>query len=130
MTKPETSYSNKTYYSTDNDVSERDEFLPLSHSFRREILFVLKDKNLTFTNLLNNLNQNRAQEIGKSRLHQHLEILVNGKFLRRYRNGGNTLYVLNPDKFKELAEFLNIFISKSANSFLLLSCISKDLPFS
>ena len=92
------------------DRSERDQFLPLSHWFRREILTLLKDKDLTFTELFKTMNENISDDIGKSRLHQHLEVLVNGKFLRRYRQGGNTFYVLNPDKFKELSEYLNYFL--------------------
>ena len=93
------------------DRSEKDHFLPLSHWFRREILTLLKDKDLTFTELFKTMNENNSEDIGKSRLHQHLEVLVNGKFLRRYRQAGNTIYVLNPDKFKELSDYLKFFIS-------------------
>ena len=92
------------------DKSEKDEFLPLSHWLRREILLKLKDEDLTFTNLLKSMNDYIDEDIGKSRLHQHLEVLVNGKFLRRYREDGKTLYVLNPDKFKELSEYFDYFL--------------------
>ena len=92
------------------DKSEKDDFLPLSHWLRRDILLKLKDKDLTFTILLNSMNDNGNEDISKSRLHQHLEVLVNSKFLRRYREGGNTLYVLNPDKFRELSEYFNQFL--------------------
>lgn len=93
------------------DSSNKDQFLPLSHWLRREVLLLLKKDDLTFTQVLNELNKNKIEKVTKSRLHQHLEVLVNGKYLRRYRTEGNTWYVLNPDKFKELSEYLKIFIS-------------------
>ena len=102
---------NKSQHVKGVDRSERDQFLPLSHWFRREILNILKDKDLTFTELYKTISENLSEDIAKSRLHQNLEVLVNGRFLRRYRQGANTFYVLNPDKFKELSDYLKFFIS-------------------
>ena len=109
MTEKQKTGEEKKLYSKGLESSEKDEFQPLSHWFRREILNQLKNKDLTFTELLNSINQKQSEKIGKSRLHQHLEILVNGRYLRRYRERANTWYVLNPDKFQEVSNYLKSF---------------------
>ena len=91
--------------------TEKDKFLPLSHWLRREILILLKDEDLTFTSLLEKINENREKKISRSSLHQHLEVLVNGEFLRRYRETGNTWYVMNPDQILEINKYISKFLS-------------------
>ena len=93
------------------DNGDKDELFPLAHWLRREILIALKDEDLTFTNLLDHINKDRKDKVSKSRLHQHLEILVNGKFLRRFRETGHTWYVLNPDKLKEVSDYIEGFLT-------------------
>ena len=105
----------KQHYNIDKknhgNNGNKDKFLPLAHWLRREILITLKDEDLTFTNLLDKINKDKKEKISKSRLHQHLEILVNGKFLRRFRESGHTWYVLNPDKLKEISQYILDFIT-------------------
>lgn len=90
--------------------SEKDDFLPLSHWLRREILLILNNEDQTFTDLLKEINKNKQEMISKSRLYQHLSILVNGKFVRRFRETGHTWYVLNPDKLKEVSKYIEDFL--------------------
>ena len=103
MTKNLTTDVKKNYKSHQIDNSDKDEFLPITHRLRREILTVLKDEDQIFTNLFEKINKNRKEKISESSLHQHLEVLVNGKFVRRFRETGHTCYVLNPDKLEELS---------------------------
>ena len=105
-------YSDKNDNNPREDKSEKDDFLPLSHWLRREILLILNNEDKTFTDLLENINKNKEEKISKSRLHQHLEILVNGKYLRRFRETGHTWYVLNPDKLEEVSKYVESFLKQ------------------
>lgn len=81
----------------------RDVFQAIADPTRRSILLLLTSQAMTAGAIASNFNTSRPT------VSKHLQILTACELLKSKQNGREILYQLNPNKMKEIADFIEPF---------------------
>ena len=87
-------------------------FKALADKNRRKILTLLKENNLSVSELLENF------EIGQATLSNHLSILKKANLVKSEIKGKQRIYRLNKDLLSAFAENMRRFVGKIDNTFV------------
>lgn len=81
----------------------RDVFQAIADPTRRTILFLLIEKSMTAGNIASNFESSRPT------ISNHVRILVECELIEKEKLGRTIYYHLNPEKLKEVADFITPF---------------------
>lgn len=81
----------------------RDVFQAIADPTRRAILLLVTTQSMTAGSIASNFNTARPT------VSKHLQILTECELLKQEQNGREIYYHLNPDKMKEIADFIEPF---------------------
>jgi len=97
----------------------RDVFQAISDPTRRAILLLLTSQTMTAGAIASNFNTARPT------VSKHLQILTECELLKQLQNGREMYYQINPDKMKELADFIEPFRQMWDDRFNKLEAVMK-----
>ena len=98
----------------------RDVFQALADPTRRAILLLVASQSLTAGAIASNFHTARPT------VSKHLQILTECNLLKQVQNGREIYYHLNPQKIKEIADFIEPFRKMWDNRFNTLETIMKN----
>lgn len=99
----------------------RDVFQAIADPTRRAILFLVASQSLTAGSIAANFNSARPT------ISKHLQILTECDLLMQEQNGREVYYSLNPERMKEIADFIEPFRKMWDDRFNQLELIMKTL---
>lgn len=97
----------------------RDVFQAIADPTRRAILLLVASQSMTAGAIASNF------ETARPTVSKHLQILTECELLRQEQNGREIYYHLNPQKMKEIAEFITPFRKMWEDRFNKLESIMK-----
>jgi DNA-binding transcriptional ArsR family regulator len=98
----------------------RDVFQAIADPTRRAILVLVASQSLTAGAIASNFNTARPT------VSKHLQILTECELLKQEQNGREIYYQLNPQKMKEIADFLEPFRAMWDDRFNKLETVMKQ----
>ncbi|MBK8292381.1 MAG: winged helix-turn-helix transcriptional regulator [Flammeovirgaceae bacterium] len=98
----------------------RDVFQAISDPTRRAILLLLTSQTMTAGAIASNFDTARPT------VSKHLQILTECELLKQEQNGREIHYQINPNKMKEVADFLEPFRQMWENKFNKLETVMKN----
>lgn len=98
----------------------RDVFQAIADPTRRTILLLLATQSMTAGGIASNFDSARPT------ISKHLQILTECELVKREQQGREMHYHLNPDKMKEVAEFIEPFREMWAERFNKLEAVMKQ----
>jgi DNA-binding transcriptional ArsR family regulator len=98
----------------------RDVFQAIADPTRRSILMLLASQSMTAGAIASNFNTARPT------VSKHLQILSECELLKPEQNGREIIYHLNPEKMKEIADFIEPFRKMWDDRFNTLENIMKN----
>lgn len=98
----------------------RDVFQAIADPTRRAILMLLASQSLTAGSIAANFDTARPT------VSKHLQILTECELLQQEQSGREMLYHLNPQKMKEIADFIDPFRNMWDNRFNKLESVMKQ----
>lgn len=98
----------------------RDVFQAISDPTRRAILMLVASQSMTAGAIAANFNTARPT------VSKHLQILTECELLKQEQNGREIYYHLNPEKMKEIADFIEPFRQIWEDRFNTLESIMKE----
>ena len=101
-------------------LTRRDVFQAIADPTRRAILLLVATQSLTAGAIAANFNTARPT------VSKHLQILTECELLQQEQNGREIYYHLNPQKMKEIAEFIEPFRKMWDDRFNKLESIMKN----
>ncbi len=99
--------------------SRRDVFQAIADPTRRAVLMLVATQSMTAGNIASNFH------IARPTVSKHLQILTECELLTSEQNGREIRYHLNPQKMKEIADFIEPFRSMWDGRFNKLESIMK-----
>lgn len=97
----------------------RDVFQAISDPTRRAILLLVTTQSMTAGTIASNF------ETSRPTVSKHLQILTECKLLKQEQNGREIYYHLNPQKMKEVADFIEPFRKMWDDKFNKLESVMK-----
>ncbi|MEO8240188.1 MAG: metalloregulator ArsR/SmtB family transcription factor [Flavobacterium sp.] len=97
----------------------RDVFQAISDPTRRAILLLVTTQSMTAGTIASNF------ETSRPTVSKHLQILTECELLRQEQNGREIYYHLNPQKMKEIADFIEPFRKMWDDKFNKLESVMK-----
>lgn len=98
----------------------RDAFQAIADPTRRSILLLLASQSMTAGAIASNF------EIARPTVSKHLQILTECELLKQEQNGREMYYHLNPQKMKEIADFIEPFRKMWEERFDKLEAVMKN----
>ncbi|ROH99809.1 ArsR/SmtB family transcription factor [Chryseobacterium daecheongense] len=98
----------------------RDVFQAIADPTRRSILMLVATQSMTAGAIASNFDTARPT------VSKHLQILTECELLRQEQNGREIIYHLNPNKMKEIADFIEPFRTMWDDRFNKLESIMKN----
>lgn len=98
----------------------RDVFQAIADPTRRAILLLVSTQSMTAGSIASNFDTARPT------VSKHLQILTECELLRQEQNGREMYYHLNPNKLKEIADFIEPFQKMWDDRFNTLEAIMKQ----